>query len=219
MTLLSGARTHRQSALSQRLYNRMQALFPDQKSKLISASILLSNTLISTGNQQQAQEVRAHRIKKFGSKVTPGVSWTDVNNETVVKHVGQDALVHTMLSVCLQEFRAHDRTHPRSSEIYAELDCVTAELKENGHEFDPSCITRPLAEGETVESVLCGHSEKLAIAFNLIQRPRPTFIEVKKNLRMCVDCRTCRCFPDGVSYHCLCSRRSSSEVDRQDSTV
>ena len=89
----------------------------------------------------------------------------------------------------MQEFKAHDHTHPRSAEIYAELDRLAHEIKAHGHEFDSSWITRPLNDDETIESVLCGHSEKLAIAFNLIQRPRPSLIQITKNLRVCGDCR------------------------------
>ena len=69
------------------------------------------------------------------------------------------------------------------------MDRLAEEMKEHGHQFDSSWITRPLKENETVESVLCAHSEKLAIAFNLIQNPRPSVIYVSKNLRVCGDCR------------------------------
>jgi hypothetical protein len=89
----------------------------------------------------------------------------------------------------LKKFQAHDHSHPRSNEIYAELDRLSNELKEHGHQYDSSWITRSLKDGETIESVLCGHSEKLAIAFNLIQRPQPSIIQITKNLRVCGDCR------------------------------
>ncbi|CAF4226156.1 unnamed protein product, partial [Adineta steineri] len=85
-------------------------------------------------------------------------------------------------------FKAHDRSHPQSNEIYAELDHLSNQLKENGYEYDSSWITRPLKDGETYESVFCGHSEKLAIAFNLIQKPQPSLIQITKNLRICGDC-------------------------------
>ena len=88
-----------------------------------------------------------------------------------------------------QEFRAHDRSHPRSPEIYAELGRLSDEMKEHGHQYDSSWVIRPLKDDETIESVLCGHSEKLAIAYNLIQQPRPSFIQITKNLRVCGDCR------------------------------
>ncbi|CAF1193595.1 unnamed protein product [Adineta ricciae] len=35
---------------------------------------------------------------------------------------------------------------------------------------------------------MCGHSEKLAIAFNFIQQPPPSIIQISKNLRICGDC-------------------------------
>jgi hypothetical protein len=82
--ILSGARNHRQVVLSQKLYDRMKDLFPDKKSDLISASILLSNTYSSLGDNQQAQEVRLNRIKQFGRNVKVGLSWTEVNGELVV---------------------------------------------------------------------------------------------------------------------------------------
>ena len=63
------------------------------------------------------------------------------------------------------------------------------ELIEHGHVFDSSWITRPLVNDETMEDALCGHSERLALAFNFIQKCVPKRIHIVKNLRMCGDCR------------------------------
>lgn len=82
--MLSAARNFRNADLSHTLYNRMKSLFPDYKSTLISASILLSNTYQSMGNYEKAQEVRSDRVKHLGKKVTPGCSWTEVNGKLVV---------------------------------------------------------------------------------------------------------------------------------------
>jgi hypothetical protein len=82
--MLSGARNHRHSILSQKLYDRMKSLFPDQKSHLIAASVLLSNTYSSVGDEQRAQEVRISRLNQFGKKIKAGLSWTEVNGELVV---------------------------------------------------------------------------------------------------------------------------------------
>ena len=90
-----------------------------------------------------------------------------------------------------KEFRAHDRSHPRSKEIYEELDRLTEELIAHGHHFDASWITKTMENDETIQSVLCGHSERIALAFNFIQRPGPTTIQLVKNLRICGDCRSC----------------------------
>ncbi len=63
------------------------------------------------------------------------------------------------------------------------------ELKEHGYQCDASWISRPMMNDETEESILSGHSERLAIAFNLIQHPIPTRIQIMNNLRVCGDCR------------------------------
>jgi hypothetical protein len=62
----------------------MKSLFPDQKSHLIAASVLVSNTYSSVGDEQQAQEVKISRIKQFGKKIEAGLSWTQLNGELVV---------------------------------------------------------------------------------------------------------------------------------------
>ncbi|CAF0886287.1 unnamed protein product, partial [Rotaria sordida] len=169
MCLLSGVRNNRNNNLSKKIYNRMKSLFPDAKQGLVSGTILLANIYSSVGEHQLAKNFRYNQIKELRSKVKMGLSWTYVNGEIV-------------------QFKAHDHSHPRSSEIYAELDRLTGELIEHDYKFDSSWITHQLREEETIESVLCGHSEKLAIAYNLIQRPLPDFIQITKNLRVCGDC-------------------------------
>ena len=84
--MLSGARNHRDSVLSQKLYDRMQSLFPDQKSQLVSASILLSNTYSPLNERQRARDIRADRLQRLGSKIKPGCSWTEVDGELVVNY-------------------------------------------------------------------------------------------------------------------------------------
>ncbi|CAF4683952.1 unnamed protein product, partial [Rotaria magnacalcarata] len=77
----------------------------------------------------------------------------------------------------------------QSTEIYAKIDRLKSKAIENGFIFDSSWMTRSLNENETIESGLCGHSELLVIALNLIQEPTPKFIQVVKNLRVCGHCR------------------------------
>ncbi|CAM4820182.1 unnamed protein product [Rotaria magnacalcarata] len=169
MALLSGARNNRNMTLSEKIYNRMKTLFPDQKQGLLSGSILLSNVYSSLGKYEQAKNLRYHEKKELGVKVKIGLSWTEVYGELV-------------------RFKAHDHSHPRSSEIYAEFDRLSSILIKYNYKFDSTWITRQMNEEETIESVLCGHSEKLAIGFNLIQKPIPEFIQITKNLRVCGDC-------------------------------
>jgi len=69
------------------------------------------------------------------------------------------------------------------------MELVSKELAENGFKHDSSWITRQMMEDETPETLLCGHSERIAIVFNLCQRPVPSLIQVTKNLRVCGSCR------------------------------
>ena len=84
VTMLSGARNHRDTVLSRKLFDRMQSLFPDHKDQLIAASILLANTYRSVGDHMEAEQIRNDRIKHLGNKIKPGCSWTEVNGELVV---------------------------------------------------------------------------------------------------------------------------------------
>ncbi|CAF3649448.1 unnamed protein product [Rotaria sp. Silwood1] len=169
MAILSGARNSRQHILSQKIYDRMEILFPNEKETLKSGSILLGNTYLSIGDSEQAENVRSNRIKELGTKIKPGVSWTEFNGE-------------------IFEFTANDRSHPRSEEIHAKAKYISDVLMKHGHKYDASWITRPLREDETIASVLCSHSERLAIAYHFLQQENPSFIQITKNLRVCGDC-------------------------------
>jgi hypothetical protein len=91
-----------------------------------------------------------------------------------------------------------------------EAEKISKELIAHGHEHDASWITRPLNEDETVASVLCGHSERLAIAFNFVENPNTKRIQVTKNLRVCGDCRECL-FNLSFSFLIFCFLHRSSD--------
>ena len=73
------------------------------------------------------------------------------------------------------------------------------EVLQYGYQSNASWITRPLKSDETIASALCGHSERLAIAWNFVESPATTRIQVTKNLRVCGDCRELNGF--FVSHH------------------
>ncbi|CAF1144239.1 unnamed protein product [Rotaria magnacalcarata] len=169
MSLLSGARNNRNRNLSEKIYKRMKILFPNDKESLASGVVLLSNIYSSLGEHQEAKNFRSNQIEELGVKVKVGLSWTEIKGQIV-------------------QLKAHDHSHPQSAEIYAKIDRLKSKAIENGFIFDSSWITRPLNENETNESVLCGHSELLVIALQLIQEPVPKRIQVVKNLRVCGHC-------------------------------
>ena len=61
-------------------------------------------------------------------------------------------------------------------------------LKEHGYEPNAGSVARPRQDDESVEAALCGYSEKLAIAYNLIEVTQPSVIELTNNLRIGADC-------------------------------
>ncbi|CAF3967714.1 unnamed protein product [Rotaria sp. Silwood1] len=168
MALLSGARNAKNINLSQKVFDRMKNLFADLKHSMISASILLANVYASSGDIEQASNIRI-QLHKSGAKKKVGLSLTEIDG-------------------IIMQFRAHDQSHPRSSEIYAEGERISKELIEHGHGYDASWIVRPMENDETIESIFCGHSERLAIAANFIDNRKPSRIHITKNLRVCGDC-------------------------------
>ncbi|CAF1019737.1 unnamed protein product [Rotaria sordida] len=99
---------------------------------LISGSILLGNTYSSVGDYQEAVNIRSKRIRELGTKVKPGVSWTEFNDEIL-------------------EFKAYDRSHPQSEEIHAKAKYISDVLIKYGYNYDSSWITRPLREDEIID--------------------------------------------------------------------
>ncbi|UJR07570.1 hypothetical protein I4U23_011858 [Adineta vaga] len=153
---------------TEKVHDRMKKLFPQLTDSLIPASILLANVYASTGEIGKASNIRI-QLSKSGVKKQVGVSWTTVNGQYF-------------------QFRAHDQSHPRFEEIYNEVEKTSAELISHGHQQDSSWVTRPINQDETVTSVLCGHSERLAIAWNFVVNPNATRIQVTENLRICGNC-------------------------------
>lgn len=131
--------------------------------------VLLSNIHAAAGQWDAVARVRK-LMKDRGVKKKPGCSWIDVKNR-----------VHA--------FRVEDRFHPQTTEIYAMLEKLTLQLKDAGYVPDTNFVLFDVDE-EHKGHILRHHSEKLAIAFGLINTPQGTPIRVINNLRVCGDCHT-----------------------------
>ncbi|XP_057873031.2 pentatricopeptide repeat-containing protein At3g24000, mitochondrial-like [Cryptomeria japonica] len=131
--------------------------------------VLLSNMYAEVGRWAEVQMVR-RLMKDKGIKKIPGCSWIEAHK-----------IVHV--------FCVADRSHPQTQEIYAKLDKLTWEMKAAGHFPDSRHLLNDVEEEEK-ELFLCHHSEKLAIAFGLLNTTPGTTIRVVKNLRVCAECHT-----------------------------
>ncbi|CAF5219776.1 unnamed protein product, partial [Rotaria magnacalcarata] len=125
MSLLSGARNSRNSNLSEKIYKRMKTLFPNAREGLVSGIVLLSNIYSSLGKYEEAKHFRSNQIEELGVKVKVGLSWTEIKGHIV-------------------QLKAHDHSHPQSTEIYAKIDRLKSKAIENGFIFDSSWMTRSL---------------------------------------------------------------------------
>lgn len=87
------------------------------------------------------------------------------------------------------EFFSGDTTHPQTKEVYEFLGKIEDKLASMG--YVPDVSQAPMVDGEAgdeKEQSLRLHSERLAIAFGLLNRKKGDPIRVFKNLRVCNDC-------------------------------
>ncbi|KAL9164108.1 hypothetical protein ABFS82_06G084900 [Erythranthe guttata] len=117
--------------------------------------------------------------------------WSDVHNvrkamlDEGVRKVPGHSLVE--LGNITYEFVMGDKTHAQTEAIYSKLSEMTRLLRLEGYAPHTSNVLADIEEEEK-ETALSYHSEKIAIAFVLINTPPGTLIRIVKNLRVCGDC-------------------------------
>lgn len=129
--------------------------------------VLLFNILVTAKLWNEASEIRT-LMKERGITKTPGCSWLQVGNR-----------VHT--------FVVGDKSNMESDKIYAFLDELIEKMKLAGYKPDTDYVLQDIDQEEKAES-LCNHSEKLAVAFGILNLNGQSSIRVFKNLRICGDC-------------------------------
>ncbi|QCE13214.1 pentatricopeptide repeat-containing protein At3g57430, chloroplastic [Vigna unguiculata] len=162
-SLLGACRIHQSVEIGEIAAKNLLLLEPN----VASHYVLLSNIYSSAGLWEQAIEVRK-KMKEMGVRKEPGCSWIEHGDE-----------VH--------KFLAGDGSHPQSKELHEYLETLSQRMRKEGYVPDTSCVLHNV-DDEEKETMLCGHSERLAIAFGLLNTLPGTTIRVAKNLRVCNDC-------------------------------
>ncbi|XP_057953535.1 pentatricopeptide repeat-containing protein At4g21065 [Malania oleifera] len=162
-TLLGACAIHGQLTLGEVARTRLLQLEPKHSGDFV----LLSNLYASEQRWSDVQKVRRTMLRE-GVQKTPGLSLVELGN-------------------CVHEFVMGDRSHPQSEEIYAMLREITKKLRPEGYVPHTANVLADI-EDEEKENALHYHSEKIAIAFMLINTAPRTPIRVVKNLRICADC-------------------------------
>lgn len=131
--------------------------------------VLLSNIYAKLLRWEKKTKVREMMDMK-GMKKIPGSTMIELNNE-------------------MHEFVAGDKSHNQYKEIYEMVDEMGREIKRAGYVPTTSQVLLDIDE-EDKEDALHRHSEKLAIAFALLNTKPGTPIRIVKNLRVCEDCHS-----------------------------
>eukprot|EP01018_Ginkgo_biloba_P008611 Gb_26723 [translate_table: standard] len=162
-SLLGACRARGNVKLGEHVAERLLELDP----KNASHYVLLSNIYALGGRWDDVQKVR-NMMKERSVKKIPGCSWIEVKNK-------------------VYSFRVGDSSHPQTDKIHAKLETLSGQMKEAGYVPNTNFVLHDVEE-EQKEQILCYHSEKLAIAFGLINTSPLTPIRIVKNLRVCGDC-------------------------------
>ncbi|CAA6668529.1 unnamed protein product [Spirodela intermedia] len=163
--LLGACRIHQNAELGRKVAERLFQMEPGNS----GSYILLSNIYASLGMWDEVGKVRK-LMRDRGVSKEPGRSWTQTKNR-------------------LQYFVTGDRQHEQIEEMHALLKEFYGKLKANGYLPETNCVLHDIEE-EQKENVLLCHSEKLAVAYSLLNTPSGTPIQIIKNLRICGDCHT-----------------------------
>nr|UPT48715.1 pentatricopeptide repeat protein AaPPR665 [Agave angustifolia] len=163
--LLGACRMHKNAELGQFAAERVFELDPYDS----GPPVLLYNIYASAGRWNDAARVRK-MMKKNGLRKEPACSWVELENT-----------VHM--------FVADDDSHPQIKEIHKMWEVINRKIKEAGYVPDTDNVLLYVDEQER-EAKLQFHSEKLALAFALINMPTGATIRIMKNIRICGDCHS-----------------------------
>ncbi|XP_059649549.1 pentatricopeptide repeat-containing protein At2g01510, mitochondrial [Cornus florida] len=163
--LLGACTIHHNVALGQHVADSLFELAPD----IGSYHVLLSNMYAAAGRWHCVEKVRL-KMKKKGAKKVVAYSSVEFNGQIHVLYSG-------------------DRLHPQATRIYKKLEQLFKHMKSMGYSPKTSSVLHDV-DMEEKEATLNSHSEKLAIAFGLLNVRPELPIRVIKNLRICDDCHT-----------------------------
>ncbi|XP_050367350.1 pentatricopeptide repeat-containing protein DOT4, chloroplastic, partial [Argentina anserina] len=162
-SLLCGCRIHHDVKLAEKVAEHVFELEPENTGYYI----LLANIYAEAEQWEEVKKLR-ERIGRRGLKKNPGCSWIEIKGKVNV-------------------FVAGGTSHPDAMKIESLVKKFRLRMREDG--YNPK-MQYALINADKLEKevALCGHSEKLAIAFGILNLSPGKTIRVTKNLRVCGDC-------------------------------
>ncbi|KAL0397478.1 UNVERIFIED_CONTAM: Pentatricopeptide repeat-containing protein [Sesamum calycinum] len=157
--LLSACRASGDMKIAERVSEHVLQLNPNDP----GYHVLASNMYAALGKWDKVREIRTS-LKAKGLKKDPGCSWLEIENKVYY-------------------FGAGDRFFKQHKEVVELLDVLSSLMAKEGYAADVKFVSHDVEEDEKL-GMLCGHSERLAIAFGLIHTKPGAQLLVMKNLRM-----------------------------------
>ncbi|GMH12734.1 hypothetical protein Nepgr_014575 [Nepenthes gracilis] len=164
-SLLGSCRIHCNVKLAERASSRLFELEPNNAGNYVLLADVYAEAKMWDDVKRVNKLVESRELQKVS-----GCSWIEVRRK-------------------MYSFKSVDELNPQIEQIHALLVKLSKEMKEQG------CLpnTKPVLydlDSEEKQRILLGHSEKLAVAFGLINTSKRETIRITKNLRLCEDCHS-----------------------------
>ncbi|KAF8727963.1 hypothetical protein HU200_018535 [Digitaria exilis] len=169
VALLSGCLNNKKLELGETIAGKILALQPED----VGVLALVSNLYAAAKKWDNVREVRK-LMKDSSSKKVPGYSLIEVRG---TRHA----------------FVMEDQSHRQHQEILKMVAKLNSEMRKMGYVPRTEFVYHDLEE-DVKEQLLSYHSERLAIAFGLLNTSPGTRLVIIKNLRVCGDCH------DAIKY-------------------
>ncbi|KAK7293950.1 hypothetical protein RJT34_16832 [Clitoria ternatea] len=162
-SLLGSCRIHCNVELAKRASTMLFELEPRNAGNYVLLADIYAEAKMWNEAKSVMRQLEARSLPKL-----PGCSWIEVKRK-----------IYSFVSV--------DEYNPQIEELHALLIKLSTEMKQQGYVPQTNVVLYDLDEEEK-ESIVLGHSEKLAVAFGLINTVKGETIRITKNLRLCEDC-------------------------------
>ncbi|AES93706.2 putative tetratricopeptide-like helical domain, DYW domain-containing protein [Medicago truncatula] len=164
-SFLAACRKHKNVEFANYADEKITQLAPEK----VGIHVLLSNIYASAGKWNDVARVRL-QMKEKGFQKVAGSSSIEVHG-------------------LIREFTSGDESHTENAQIGLMLQEINCRISQVGYVPDTTNVLVDVDEQEK-EHLLSRHSEKLAMAYGLINTGKGIPIRVVKNLRMCSDCHS-----------------------------
>ncbi|CDP19809.1 unnamed protein product [Coffea canephora] len=163
--LLSACRCSGDIKIAERVSERLLELNSDDP----GYHVLASNVYAALGKWDKVKMIRKS-LRARGLKKQPGFSWLEIQNRVYIFGTGH-------------------RFFEQYKEVHDFLVVLSDLMAKEGYVADLRFALHDVEDDEKVD-MLCGHSERLAIGFGVLNTEPGSPLQIMKNLRVCGDCHT-----------------------------